>query len=1048
VSRVVEAACFDEKAAQIINSLLEPRGPLCASFKQDRFQNPLFPLDSSRICNDQQQKDGRASRGQPGDMSQEHPMMRNRFECLRVLRLAIAATTLSSAIFLMTGCSGYKVTDPGYFAALSDSANTIRVNQQMQIANNEKFTGVPLTFFINGVAGGNAELGTIDANGLYTAPAVVPVPNTITVTSSAPSHPEYPPGSLQLGVLNPIPILNSVTPTGFSEGVTTVTVNGSQFVYGAQITWNGSPVSTTYVSGTQLVAQIAAPNPGTFPLLVTNPNPGSANSATANVQVAPGQVVFQLQPQTGSDVRVTNSINFGLTVTGTNNTGVTLAINGVAGGNATVGTAVSNSDGSITYTAPAVVPTPNNVVQMTITSVDNPTVSINQNISVLNPIPILTSATPTTFTPNQSATVTLTGQKFISGASVLVNGAQVSGTVSNNGTQITATVDPTSTGNNFIDLQVENPSPGPATSSDLIADLQSTATPPVTLTDASRFLQQATFGATDAEIHNVSENGYQAWLNNQFNNVPQTTMEPGVEQALVLNDLNPPCATGDVTCNATLFLQNTNSEEYVQNAFWQNALSAPDELRQKVQYALSEIFVISGQTFAVQSMPRGEANYYDMLGKDAFGNFRTLLQDVTLNPEMGQFLNMLGNDKGNATTDPDENYAREVMQLFTIGLYQLNDDGSQKLDGSGNPIPTYSNNDVMGMAAVFTGFSWQIPGDTTEAGWSNCCQYVGPPVGATPGYGEDLLPMTDYPDHHSIVEKDFLGVTIPASTSPDPNGDLKTALDTLFNHPNTPPFFCRQMIQHLVTSNPSPAYISHCSAAFESGTYTPTISGVSGTYGLGGRGDLQATIASILLDPEARTPSSVQNLDTTKYGKVREALLRYTEWARAFSAQSRNGGYWIGSTEDPIYGIGQMTLRSPTVFNWFAPNYVPPGTSISAAGLMGPEFQMTNVTTVVGFLNYMQGAIGSDAQNGSDIFSAYSAELGLAATPTALVDRMNLLLMAGQMNSTLEGEIVTAVSAIDVPTSGDQNAINAALAARVQTAAYLTLASPDFTAQQ
>ena len=952
--------------------------------------------------------------------------MRNRSECLHFSTRALCLASLLGAISLVTGCSSsFNVTDPSYYTRISASATTIRVNQTLQIVNNEKASGVPLTFSVNGIAGGNAVLGTIDSNGLYTAPAVVPVPNTITITSAATSNASYPPGSLSLGVLNPIPILSSVTPTGFSEGITTVTVAGSQFVYGAQISWNGAPVTTTFVSSTQLVASIAAPNPGTFPLLVTNPNPGSANSATANVQVAPGQVVFQLQPQTGSDVRVTNSINFGLMVSGTNNTGVTLAINGVAGGNATVGTAVSNTDGSITYTAPAVVPKPNNVVQMTITSVDNPTVSITQNISVLNPIPILTSATPTTFTPSQSAQVTLTGQDFISGASVLVNGTPVSGTVTVGGTQITATVDPTESGNNFMDLQVQNPSPGPANSSDLIVDLQSTTPPAMSLTDASRFLQQATFGATDAEIHNVSQNGYQSWLTQQFA-IPQTLMEPGVEQAVILNSLNPPCAASDVKCNAALFVQNNQDENFVENAFWQNSLSAPDELRQRVQHALSEIFVISGTNASVQNMPRGEASYYDMLGKDAFGNFRTLLQDVTLNPMMGQWLNMLGNDKGNATTDPDENYAREVMQLFTIGLYQLNPDGSLKVDGSGNPIPTYSNTDVMGMAAVFTGFSWQIPGDTTEAGWSNCCQYVGT------GFGEELLPMVSYPDHHSTVEKDFLGVTIPASTNADPDGDLKTALDTLFDHPNLPPFFCRQLIEHLVTSNPSPAYINRVAQVFiDDGTGT--------------RGNMQAVITAILTDSEARTTSAA--VANPQYGKVRESLLRYTEWARAFSAQSRNGGYWLGSTEDPIYGLGEMTLRSPTVFNWFAPGYVPPGTSIAAAGLVGPEFQMTNVTTVVGFLNYMQGAIGADATSGPDVFASYDAELGLASTPTALVDRLNLLLMAGQMNSTLEGQIVSAVSAIDIPT-GDQNAINAALAARVQTAVYLTLASPDFTAQQ
>ena len=394
---------------------------------------------------------------------------------------------------------------------------------------------------------------------------------------------------------------------------------------------------------------------------------------------------------------------------------------------------------------------------------------------------------------------------------------------------------------------------------------------------------------------------------------------------------------------------------------------------------------------------------------------------------MGQFLSMLQNDKGNATTDPDENYAREVMQLFTIGLYQLNNDGSLKVDGSGNPIPTYSNTDVQGLAKVFTGFSWQIPGDTTEAGWSNCCTYVGP------GIGEDLLPMTAYPDHHSTAEKDFLGVTIAASTNPDPNGDLKIALDTLFNHPNLPPFFCRQLIEHLVTSNPSPAYVNRVATVFEDD-------------GTGTRGNLKAVIAAILTDTEARDAASATS--NPQYGKVREALLRYTEWARAFSAQSRNGGYWLGSTEDMIYGLGEMPFRSPTVFNWFAPNYVPPNTSIEAAGLVGPEFQMTNVSSVVGYLNYMQDSIGAGAQNGPDVFSSYGPELGLANSPTDLVDRMNLILMAGQMNSTLEGEIVSAVSAIDVPTTGDQNAINAALAARVQTAAYLTLASPDFTAQQ
>jgi uncharacterized protein (DUF1800 family) len=948
--------------------------------------------------------------------------VRTRSEKSHALKVALVAALFAGAMLMVDGCSSIKITNPGFFTAISAANSTIRVNQQIQLKNNMSLTGSPLTFSVNGVEGGNAELGTVDSNGLYTAPAIVPAPNSVTITSVANNYPAYPPGTVTLAVLNPIPVLSAVTPSGFSEGTTTVTVNGSQFVYGAQIMWNGTAVPTTLISGTQLMAAIPAPIPGTFPLLVTNPNPGSANSATVPVLVGPGQVVLTIQPNSGTDVRVSNTLNLGLMVQGTDNPGVTLMVNGIPGGNAQIGTAALQTNGSINYTAPAVVPTPSNVVQLTITSVDNPKVSINQNISVLNPIPILNAATPTTLDVGPpSTTVVLTGQSFINGAQVLVNGSPVT-TTFNSGTQLTASVSPTESGN--LDLQVLNPNPGPALSTDLVASVNGTPpTPVVSPEDASRFLEQATFGATDASIHHLSLIGYQAWLNEQFAIAP-TLHEPAVEQAVMLN--NPPCAASNVTCNTTLFDQNASDEGFVQDTFWQQAIAGNDQLRQRVEYALTQQFVISSEAnFGIQSMPRGEANYYDVLGADAFGNFRTLLQDVTLNPMMGQMLSMLGNDKGNATTDPDENYAREIMQLLTIGLYQLNDDGSQQLGSNGQPIPTYSNNDVMGLAAVFTGWSWNVPGNNTDTAWSNCCIYVGP------GYGEELLPMQSFQSHHSTVQKQFLGVTIPQSASSDPAGDLKIALDTLFNHPNVPPFFCKQMIQHLVTSNPSPTYISNCSAVFEND-------------GTGTRGNLQAVISEILLDPEAR--NSATDFSNPQYGKVREALIRYTEWARAFTAQSRTGSYDIGSTEDPIWGLGEMSLRSPTVFNWFSPGYVPPGTSIAAAGLVAPEMQMTNVSSVVGYINYLQGAIGSNVTGGPDMFSSYEPEMSLAATPGPLLDRINLLLMAGEMDSTTYSQILDAMNAIEIP-AGDQTAINAALANRVQTAIYLTMASPAFSAQ-
>jgi len=956
-------------------------------------------------------------------MSPRNPLPPRRSLSIAALWPAfLLVISLPLVVAFVSGCGGASINvDLKTIAAIGSPATSVRVNQTLQITSSYLASGQAMTFSVNGIPGGNATVGTITNAGVYTAPAVVPNPYTVQITSSIAKFPTAVPGAVAIQVWNPIPVLGTVTPNGFSEGTTTVTVNGSQFVYGAQISWNGALVPTTFVSGTEVIAQIAAPNPGTYPLTVTNPNPGSASALPLSMKVGPGLVVLTLEPNSGTDVRVSNTLNLGLMVNGTDNPAVTLQVNGIAGGNGVVGTAISNANGSITYSAPPVVPTPSNIVQLTITSVDNPAVSITQNISVMNPIPILTSASPMAFNPGP-AIIVLTGQKFITGAQVLVNGSPVS-TTFNSGTQLTANVDQAQPGN--LDLQVLNPNPGPATSNDLIATVSGTIpTPIVPPNDAARFLEQATFGPTDADIRTLSLEGYQAWLSQQFAMQPTPT-EPAVEQSLIVN--NPPCATADVKCNAALFVQNNQDDSLVQQSFWQQSMTAPDELRQRVKYALSQQFVISSNnTTSIQNMPRGEAAYYDLLGADAFGNFRQFLEDITLNPMMGQFLSVQGNDKGNATTDPDENYAREVMQLFTIGLWQLNDDGSQKLDGNGNPIPTYSNTDVKGLAAVFTGWSWNIPGDSTDNAWSNCCVYVGP------GYGEELLSMQSFPNHHSTVEKDFLGVTIPASGSPDPAGDLKIALDTLFNHPNLPAFFSKQLIQHLVTSNPSPAYINRVAQVFKDD-------------GTGVRGNMQAVITAILMDQEARDTASATS--NPQYGKVREALVRYTEWARAFTAQSRTGSFDVGSTEDPIYGLGQMWLRSPTVFNWFAPGYAPPNTSISAAGLLAPEMQMTNVSSVVGYINYMQGAIGANARGGPDVFSYYSTEMSLAATPDQLMDRINLLLMSGQMSAILYNQILAAITDIPIPTS-NQNVINAALLARVQTAIYLIVASPDYAAQQ
>ncbi|HEY4356415.1 MAG TPA: DUF1800 family protein [Acidobacteriaceae bacterium] len=932
------------------------------------------------------------------------------------LRFLAFFTLLAAALLPGTGCG--KGVDPDQAAAITSPVTSLRVNETTQFGTITNITGSPLTFYVNGIQGGNSEFGTVSASGLYTAPALVPRPNNVvTITSIARDYPKGKPGSVQITVLNPIPKLDSVSPVPLTEGSTTIFVNGSQFVYGAKIVWNGGPVSTTYVSPTKLAATVSAPTPGVYSLLVRNPDPGSADSPTLSENVGPGIVTLKLTMD--PTVRVSDSIGISPTVGGTANTGLTWTVNGVPGGNANVGTITTSANGSAVYHAPAIVPTPSNIVNVVATSVDDPTVSTSQRIGVLNPIPVLTSASPLVLDPATNTTVTFSGSNFIQGAVVLVNGVASPATFVS-GNQLTAVLTLPDPG--AYDLQVRNPSPGAADSADLIATASGNQpTLAVTPEDASRFLAQATFGATDPSIRFLTKTGYDTWFAQQFA-MPQTLHAPRVEDTLIIH--NPPCTAGDVTCNAKLFMQNNSNESFVQQTFWHQAIDGNDQLRQRLVYSLTEMMVISSTNPDVGQSPRGMANYYDVLGADAFGNFRQLLEDVTRNPMMGKFLSMLGNDKGDANRDPDENYAREVMQLFTIGLYQLNPDGSQKLDANGQPIPTYSNTDVIGLAKVFTGFSWNNPNDPSDAGFYQCCNYVGP------GFGSDILPMRSYRSHHSIAEKDFLGVTISAGSN-DPDGDLKIALDTLFNHPNLPPFFSKQLIQHLVTSNPSPAYIGRVSAVFADNGY-------------GVRGDMKAVIRAVLLDPEARDASAAAN--NVQFGKVREPLIRYTEWARAFSAQSRGGVYNLGSTEDPIWGLGEMSLRSPSVFNWFAPGYVPPGTTIEKAGLLAPEMEMTNVSTVVGYLNYMQSAIGADASNGPDLFATYGQEISLANDPDKLVDRVNLLLMAGRMDSTLRGHIIDAVSSVTIPNS-DANAINAALANRVKIAIYLSMAASTYNAQ-
>jgi uncharacterized protein (DUF1800 family) len=526
--------------------------------------------------------------------------------------------------------------------------------------------------------------------------------------------------------------------------------------------------------------------------------------------------------------------------------------------------------------------------------------------------------------------------------------------------------------------------------------LSAEATAAITPAAASRFLSQATFGPTITSINAVAASGRDAWITNEF-----TKQQNGHLTYL----------KGLVTAQgaAAMSVDNLNAN------IWRQMVAGDDQLRQRVAFALSQIFVISQQDSNIFMRPAGVASYYDVLEKYAFGNYRDLLEAVALHPMMGLYLSHLHNQKESGTRVPDENFAREIMQLMSIGLYQLNSDGTPKLV-NGKQVETYRHEDVMGLAKVFTGWSWAGP-DRTAA------RFMGVTVDPTREY----VPMLMYPAYHSTSEKSFLGVTAPAGATGEQ--DLKLALDTLFNHPNVGPFIGRQLIERLVTSNPSAAYVGRVAAAFADN-------------GAGVRGDMKAIIRAVLLDPEAMTPGTT--------AKMREPVIRLTNWMRAFNAKASTGLYMIGPLDDPAMGLAESPLRSPSVFNFYRPSYTPANSSLAAAGLVAPEMQITAEPSVIGYLNYMQNAIPWGTGVGSAIKANYSTEIALAATPDLLLDRINLLLMNGNMSTTLRGQIMSAVNNVPqaAPNGTNDAKVTEQRSYRVYAAIFLTMASPEYIIQQ
>jgi uncharacterized protein (DUF1800 family) len=512
-----------------------------------------------------------------------------------------------------------------------------------------------------------------------------------------------------------------------------------------------------------------------------------------------------------------------------------------------------------------------------------------------------------------------------------------------------------------VEVTVINPDPGSLTSNAFALEVGTSANT-LSASAAARLLEQSTWGANPASLSHVQAVGMQAFLNEQFAAPVSTYPAPGTDDDM----------------------------SFVQKRLFTNALTGQDQLRQRVAWGLSQIMVASAVKI---NNPSAFVLWQNMFQNDAFGNFSTLLTDVTLSPVMGNYLDMVNNDKPGNGVDPNENYAREVLQLFSIGLEELNPDGTLQLDGSGNPIPTYTQDTIEGFAHTFTG--WTYP---TKAGAT--ARFRNPEY-----YGGPMIP---FDSHHDTGTKLLLnGTTLPAGGTAQ--ADLTAALQNIFNHPNVGPFISRQLIERLVTSNPSPEYVGRVAAVFADN-------------GTGVRGDLKAVVTAILLDTEARRgddPAQVQPSD----GKLKEPVLFIANLLRAMNGMSDGA-----SLSDRASDMKEPPFFSPSVFNFYHPDHMIDGTN-----LFGPEFEIFDTSTDIARINFVNSlAYGSVSSTTTVDISGY---VPLAANPDQLVTAVAAVMLHGQVSDSMRATLVTTLSGISDNTR------------RAKAAFYLIGSSSQFQVQ-
>jgi uncharacterized protein (DUF1800 family) len=790
---------------------------------------------------------------------------------------------------------------------------------------------------VNGVQGGNDALGRITPQGVYTAPAAFPgAPLTVQAWLSQPPAS----GSASVVWQNPLPALSNLAPAVVNVGIASLQITGAGFVPDSKVFFNGVPASSQFVSAGQLFAQGVVTNAGAVNVAVKNPDPGGSVSHPLTLQVLP-YPSLAIRPATPV-VRLGSSLSFSNAPLNLIDTRVRWSVNGIAGGDATNGWI----DATGVYTPPATIP-PSGTVNVGVQSVSHPNANAIAKVTLWNAVPIGLSIAPDRLHYGAQV-VSIVGQGFAPGVQLEVGGG-VAPTTYVSPTELIGWVVVAPTSSGVLPFKIKNPDPG-GTNSGVWLVAAEPAAPLATRLAAARFLDQAAWGPDATSVAEVQQLGLEGWLSAQ---------------------LRAPASLYTLSDNASNGLGGEQEEFFV------HALTGPDPLRQRVAFALGQIFVVSGLK---TGQPRQMAPFLNILANDAFGPYATLLRDVTLSPTMGVYLDMVNNDKAWSATGaaPNENYAREVLQLFSIGPDWLNPDGSLQTDPSGAPIPTYSQADIVAVARAFTG--WTFPGPTLRAG-HNPPFFLGPMVPVESNHDEDAKAI-------------LMGNVLPAGQTA--REDLEAVLATIAAHPNVAPFISLRLIQHLVESAPTPEYVARISRVFNDT-----------------RGNLGAVVSAILLDPEARAGDDPTAPPTATAGHLREPILYELALLRAAGGAMNRPS----SLAALAAGMGQDLFRAPSVFNYYSPLYNLPG------GRPAPEFQLVSSASALIRANAAYELFFKELNGGVALNLAEFTPI--SSSPSDLVDAADYALLYGRLPAALKSLIVPAVQAATDPL------------ARARTALYL-----------